>query len=280
MVFGIHDTSAERQVEIYLRRSDGGVELADGWNVHLEVEVDDEVFGSFLPSDISCADLSGDGRPEIIVVQPSVPFFPGAVQVFNASGRELLRVLHPGRPTNALVGDRDRDGRGELYVGATNNFIAEETGRESSPVVFGVETDWDLPGQVLDFFAPNRRLAARVPPGMDVVYAAFAKQRAIDTTIPWSYAVLRKINPGIKNHFLEVFTDRVLNEDETRYFAARTFYFDDELRLANALWDRTILDRFEIDPAIVETPAHLSVTYWNGASWQPEVCSIPQRENN
>jgi hypothetical protein len=279
VVFGMHDTSVERQLEIYLRRPDGGITLADAWNIHLEVEYEGEVFGSFLPSDVRCADLSGDGRPEIILAQVSVPFYPGAVRVFDVSGRELFRVLHPGLPMNVLAGDRDEDGRGEIYVGATNNFLSEDTGRESSPVIFSVETDWNRPGQVLDLFAPNRGLAGFVPLGMEVVYFTFAKQRLIETSVPWRVAVLRKINPKIKNHFLEVYTDRIRLEDRNEFAPARRFYFDDKLRLANALWDRSTLDRFGIDAETAERPEHLSVTYWNGADWQPDVCTIPQAED-
>jgi hypothetical protein len=42
-------------------------------------------------------------------------------------------------------------------------------------------------------------------------------------------------------------------------------------RRSSSVWKQT-----GIDPETVETAEHLSVAYWNGAAWQPEVCSIPQ----
>jgi hypothetical protein len=280
MVFGIADPTVERQLEIYYRRADGGLALSDEWNLHFNVDYEDEVFDAFLPCDVVCSDLSGDGRPEIVIGQRSTPYYPGAVRVFEPSGREMLRVLHPGQVANVVVGDRDRDGRGELYVGATNNFIAENPGRESSPVVFVVAAEWDRSGQVLDLFAPGRRLAAITPSGIEVVYISFEPQRLVESTTPWRYAAVARIKENAESQYLEVKSDRISWKNDTRFINLRAFFFDSKLRLTGGVWNSVILSRLNAHEDDPDRVSQLAVTYWNGSTWQPDVCAIPQRENH
>ncbi len=278
MVFGIGDATVERQLEIYHRRADGDLALSDAWNLHLDFRYDDEVFDAFLPCDVVCSDLSGDGRPEIVIGQRSTPYYPGAVRVFEPSGREMLRILHPGQLANVVVGDHDRNGRGELYIGATNNFIAENPGRESSPVVFVVSAEWDRPGQILDLFAPGRRLAATTPSGIDVVYISFEPQRLIESVTPWRYAAVGRIKQNAESQYLEVRSDRISWKNDTSFINLRAFFFDSKLRLTGGVWNSVILSRLDAYADDPDLRSQLAVTYWNGAEWQPEVCSIPQAE--
>jgi len=278
MVFGIGDATVERQLEFYHRQADGGLTLTETWDLHLEVRYDDEVFDAFLPCDVVCSDLSGDGRPEIIIGQRSTPYYPGAVRVFEPSGREILRILHPGQIANVVVGDRDRDGRGELYIGATNNFVAENMGRESSPVAFVVATDWDQPGQVLDLFASGRRLAAAAPPGMDVVYISFKQQHLVEAVTPWRYAVVGRIKTAAESQYLEINSDRLSWKNDTAFINLRTFFFDSGLRLTGGTWNSVILNRLEANEDDPDLRSQLAVTYWNGTDWQSDVCTIPQAD--
>jgi hypothetical protein len=192
----------------------------------------------------------------------------------------MLRVLHPGQVANVVVGDRDRDGRGELYVGATNNFIAENPGRESSPVVFVVAAEWDRSGQVLDLFAPGRRLAAITPSGIEVVYISFEPQRLVESTTPWRYAAVARIKENAESQYLEVKSDRISWKNDTRFINLRAFFFDSKLRLTGGVWNSVILSRLNAHEDDPDRVSQLAVTYWNGSTWQPDVCAIPQRENH
>lgn len=275
MVFGIGDATVERQLEIYHRQADGGLALTKTWDLHLEVRYDDEVFDAFLPCDVVCSDLSGDGLPEIIIGQRSTPYYPGAVRVFDPSGREILRILHPGQIANVVVGDRDRDGRGELYIGATNNFVVENMGRESSPVAFVVATDWDQPGQVLDLFAPGRQLATTVPAGMDVVYISFKQQHLVKAVTPWRYAAVGRIKTAAESQYLEINSDRLSWKNDTAFINLRTFFFDSGLRLTGGTWNSVLLNQLDADEDDPELRSQLVVSYWNGTDWQSDVCTIP-----
>jgi hypothetical protein len=278
VVFAISDPSVEHQLEIYHRRPDGGLELVDAWNLHLEMDYDGRTFGTFMPRDVVCGDLDGDGRPEIVVVQISSPYYPGTVRVFDATGHELLRVLHPGLPANVLIGDRDRDGRSELYVGATNNFVADTPGRESLPVFFAVDVDWERSGQIVSLFGPGRRLPDRVPKGVRLIYALFDRQRLVEPSSPWRFASVRRISPESADHFLEVIANRVEVAGAQKVMNLRSFYLDRRLRMTDALWVSATLDRLGLDIGAEDFPDQLGITYWNGSTWQPEVCPVPQSE--
>ena len=276
VVFADSDSAVSDQLEIYRRRPDGGVELATSVNLNFQLDYEGESFGKFIPYDVECSDLSGDGFPEVVVAQRSQPYYPAAVRVFDASGGELLRALHPGQVANVEVGDRDRNGRAELYVGATNNFTVEPGEDGSSPVVFVVETDWSRYGQVLDLFGPGRTIAAAVPTGMEVQFLLFPLQRVAPPLTPWPFAVVAEISPNAGEQFLRVHTDRLSWDDRKPLMNMRSFYFDREVSLTSAMWNISALSRIGINVREDDHPDQLRVLYWNGTTWQPDVCRIPQ----
>jgi len=55
----------------------------------------------------------------------------------------------------------------------------------------------------------------------------------------------------------------------------RSFWFDRQLALTDSMWIIGPLNERGVDPATAD-PDQLTVTYWNGTAWQPDVCSIPQ----
>ncbi len=275
IVFADRDLLAAKQIEIHRRLADGGSELAASWNLHHKVVYEDQVFDSFAPADIECADLSGEGRSEIVVVANSRPYYLGEVRVFRPDGQEVLRVLHPGQLANVRTADRDRDGRPEIYAAGTNNFHEQNVGNESSPVVFAVEADWSVTNQVLDLFGPGRTMAPRVPPGMEVVYISMVNQRFVPPETPWRFAAIAEVAEFSGVRFLVVQTDRVFWKAAAKQSFLRSFVFDRDLSLDDRVWIISPLKERGIDPARAE-PGEFTVTYWNGAAWQPEPCQVPQ----
>ncbi len=278
VVFANPDSEAAEQLEIHRRLADGTTEHASAWNLHHELEYEGQSFSGFAPMDLECADLSGDGTPEIVVVYCSSPHYLAEVLVFRPDGQEVLRVLHPGQIANIQTGDRDWDGRGEIYVGATNNFHEQNEGNESSPTFFVVEADWTKTGQVLDLFGPGRTMTAATPADIEVTYVAMAHQRLIPPLTPWRYAVVTGLSAAGGDQFLAVSTDRTEWKKSTTLAFLRSFMFDRDLRLTDAMWVVGPLNERGIDLASAE-PDELTVTYWNGTAWQPEVCTIPPAEN-
>lgn len=277
VVFANPDVEVAEQVEIHSRLPDGSTIRSAAWNLHFEIEYEGRRFGRFAPTDIDCADLSGDGRPEITIVACSSPYYAAAVRVFSTDGVEILRVLHPGLISNVRTGDRDNDGRAELYVGATNNFHEQNVGNESSPVFFVVEADWTTTGQVLDLFGPARTMTASTPAGMEVTYVAIAHQRLIPPLTPWRYGIISGVAAAGGDQFLAVHSDRTMWKDSARLSYLRSFMFDRDLRLTGGMWVVGPLNERGVDPETAD-PDQLTVTYWNGAAWQPEMCTIPQAD--
>lgn len=277
VVFANPDHETVRQLEIHRRLPDGAFELTSAWDLHHEHEYEGQAFSGFGPSDVECRDLDGDGAPEIILVYGSSPYFLAEVLVIRPDGQEVLRVLHPGQIANVQTGDRDGDGIREIYVGATNNFHEQSEGNASSPVFFAVEADWSRTGQVLDLFGPERTMASRLPAGMKVHYLSMVNQQIVPPLTPWRYAVVSQVFDGGSSHFLLLHTDRALWKESTTLSYLRAFRFDRDLAVADAMWVVGPFNERGIDPATAD-PAQMVVTYWNGASWQPEVCTIPQAE--
>lgn len=275
VVFANPDSTVEKQLEIHRRLPNGSTRLDGRWNLRRRWQYEDDVFDQFNPRDVECRDLDGDGRSEIVVVFNSTPYYLGEVVVLRGDGAELLRVRHPGLLTNVRTGDRDGDGRGELYVGATNNFHEQNHGNESSPAVFSIGADWSRTSQVLDLFGRGRTMAATVPPGFDVTYVAMPHQHAQPPLTPWRFAVVRELSLEGNDQLLLVQSDRTTWVKSNKLTFLRAFRFDSRLRLTDALWIVGPLQERGIDPGTLD-PAQLTVTYWNGSGWQPEVCAIPQ----
>jgi subtilisin family serine protease len=117
------DTGAAQKFEflapiIYIDR-----ELKEGWPAYLPITMD------FPPSDwrnARVADLDGDGRSEVILVDPADRGQPQRVFVHDGQG-ELLwsRVLGFDIPPDLpAIGDIDGDGKQEIFVDGTNGIVA------------------------------------------------------------------------------------------------------------------------------------------------------------
>lgn len=277
VVFANPDGLISEQIEIHKRLPDGSTELADAWNLHHEWEYEGQSFNGFAPEDVECADLDGDGVPEIILAYRSSPYYLAEVLVFRPDGEEVLRVYHPGQIGNIRVGDRDRDGRAEVYVGATNNFHGQNHGNSSSPAFFTVEANWSISGQVLNLFGPGRTMTGRVPKGIEVHYLSFVNQTVVPPLTPWRYALVTRVSAVEGDRYVMVHTDRTKWVKTEKLSFLRFFGFDRGLEVLDAIWVVGPLEERGIAPATTDLE-QFEVTYWNGVSWQPEVCSIPQAD--
>lgn len=78
-----------------------------------------EMLNLGMITDSSLADLNGDGQPELIVVGDAMPItvFAKAAQEWQNVTAEFFEVPQVGFWSDLLVGDWDRDGTPELFVG-------------------------------------------------------------------------------------------------------------------------------------------------------------------
>ncbi|MBN2433520.1 MAG: VCBS repeat-containing protein, partial [Acidobacteria bacterium] len=167
---------SQNRIYIYLRQDMDTVQLARSWSLSETFHYEGERFGDFGCEQMICEDLNDDGIPEIVVGMNSHPHYPSLCRVYDLQGAVIASIYHPGRLSNLKVYDRDADGRKELYVAATNNFLAEEF---SAPVMYVVENDWETRDQEATFFGENRSLAPAVTPGFRVIYVCLKRDRVL-----------------------------------------------------------------------------------------------------
>jgi len=131
---------------------------------------------------------------------------------------------------------------------------------------------------VLDLFGPGRTMTATTPVGIEATYVALAHQRLIPALTPWRYAIISGVAAAGGDQFLAVHSDRTKWKNSTRLSYLRSFMFDRDLRLTGGMWVVGPLIERGVDPTTADSD-QLTVTYWNGISWQPEMCTIPQAED-
>jgi hypothetical protein len=229
---------------------------------------------------VQCADLDRDGRDEIVLVQKSYPFYPAVVRILDGEGRTRTRLWHPGHLLNTFVADGDGDGRPDLYAAGTCNFIADDPGNESAPVVLRVEADWASPPEEISMFAPDRRLAASVPPGVELVYADLGLLRVDGYSDPWGQAYLKSLSSAVAPPRLFVASNRVRFVPNSRGPETdgdlRSFVFVGPLRLETAVWNGIALASLGHGPSDPELAGQLAVRYWNGVSFDTVWTNVPQ----
>jgi len=232
----------------------------------------------FRLADLACSDLDGNGADEVVLLTRSFPYYPGRLQVLDGDGGVRATVWHPGHLNTVVSGDRDRDGRPELYAAGTCNFVADSPGSESTPVLLAVGADWPRRGLELDLFGPDRTLPARVAEPFGVVYASFGKVRLPGYLQPWESAAgpqLQQQDAG--GWFLQVTASQLSLEVDNgrRLTMLRAFYLDRGLRLLDAMWQTQALVTLGHDPSDPALEEFLTVRYWNGGGWQDEPCEVP-----
>jgi hypothetical protein len=264
----------ERPIEVLVRRPDGTLGVSGAIPATESFEYEGSTFAGFQPVDVHCSDLDREGGDEIVLVEHSSRFYPASVRILTAENETLFRLWHPGVLVGSATGDRDGDGRPELYVGGTCNFLTPPSSNTSKPVMMVVEHGWGRPGRTLNLFGPDRSLASSVPDDVRLLYAAWDRLEIPAYRLPWQYATVALESSSDPTSFLTVDVSEVDTEKigfkYSRLVSLRTVVFDHDFRVTLAQWNPLVAGALGIDPQSSDLKALLRPRYWNGSSWQPE----------
>ncbi len=273
-VIARQDRQETNPLKIFLRRDDGSLAAALTYPATSGFSYEGRNFDPFQPIDVHCADLDADGRAEIVLVEHSTAYYPATVRVLDWKNETLFRLWHPGLLTSAQTADRNRDGRPELYLGGTCNFLTPPESNTSKPVLMVVEADWRRRGQVVDLFAPERRLPAFPPPGVRLMYAAWERVVTPGYRDSWQAAVVTTGPANNPATFMSVTVSDAnpasLGLTRRKRPALRHVQFDRELHISDAQWEPLIIDLLGIDPASPEMQALLRPRYWSREGWSEQ----------
>jgi len=279
IVFADLHYSSQNRIYIYLRQDVDTVQLARSWSLSEIFEYGGERFGDFGCEQMICEDLNNDGIPEIVVGMNSHPNYPSVCRVYDLHGAVIASIFHPGRLNNLKVFDRDANGLKEIYVAATNNFLAEEF---SAPVMYVVENNWHIMDQEVTFFGPQRSLAPAVTPGFRVIYVCLKRDQVLPSQRTWESAWLgtfafKQPAPGpimVQASPLEVIDDN----GHLRLVYLRTFCFDNRMNCVQSYIQQEFITKYSIDISAAEVQDLLRPMYWNGHGWQEDICTIPMAD--
>jgi len=268
---------------LYLRQPDGSLKPAAEHTANLEYRYEEQVFTDFSINDIITADLDGDGRSELILLEASSPYYSSAVRVIDWQNESFFTLWHPGILMNVQTADRDDDGRPEIYLGGTCNFLTPPESNTSAPVFLAVEADWSHKGQVLDLFATGRKLASSTAPGIRVHYASWARIDLPQYRTAWQKVLVQQRINSNRSHFLSLVVS--LQDRSTRApgtgvrLGIRNALIGFDLQQIDAQWEPTVARSLGIDPNTPEMQALLQPRYWNGSTWQETLVSMPDAES-
>jgi len=273
-VIARQDRQETNPLKIFLRRDDGSLAAALTYPATSGFSYEGRNFDPFQPVDVHCADLDADGSAEIVLVEHSTAYYPATVRVLDWKNETLFRLWHPGQLVSAQTADRDGDGRPELYIGGTCNFLTPPESNTSKPVFIAVEGDWRRHGQVVDLFAPERRLPAFPPPGVRLMYAAWERVVTPGYRDSWQAAVVTTGPANNPATFMSVTVSDAnpasLGLTRRKRPALRHVQFDRELHISDAQWEPLIIDLLGIDPASPEMQALLRPRYWSREGWSEQ----------
>ena len=268
--------SQNRPLAIFLRQSDGTLDFAVEHGVNLSFSYDGEIFTDFRVVDIVSADLNGDGMAEIALVEASSPYYPAVLRVIDWHNRNLFTLWHPGILKSVQIADRNSDGRLELYLGGTCNFLTPPESNTSAPVFLAVETDWRREGQEVDLFAPGRELAPSIPSGIRIHYASWPRINLPVFRSAWQDVLIQKPAKNLGSYLFSLIVtlqDRTdLTEGTGFRMGVRHAFIGFDLQQIDAQWEPTVAKAMSIDTNTPEMQDLLKPRYWNGRTWQEESC--------
>jgi len=216
---------------------------------------------------LDCEDLTGDGIPEIILIQVQHDFYPSFCLVYDRAGNLLFELRHPGRLINTFVMDWNGNGTPELYVAGTNNFIAE--GEFSAPVLLVIERPWQRKA-VVNLFGPNRTLADEVPADTKLCYLNFKKDHVSGMVADWEAAYL-----GNRRGSSELALNVGQLVPPSQGFL-RLFRLAPDLRCSLGFTPADLARRLDVDQKALSAAGLYTAIYWNGLAWQEDVCYLPR----
>ena len=274
---GLEDAVIARQdqraepLEVFLRLEDGSLAEPLRYPPSSGFSYQGRSFDPFQPIDVHCNDLDADGRAEIVLVEHSTAYYPATVRVLDWRNETLFRLWHPGQLTSAQTADRDRDGRPELYIGGTCNFLTAPESNTSKPVFIALEHDWRRRGQTVDLFAPDRRLPAFAPAGVRLMYAAWDRVVTPRYRDSWQNVMVAVGPANDPATFLSLVVSEAspvnLGLSTRKRPALRHVQLDRQLRVSDAQWEPLIIDLLDIEPEDPEMQGLLLPQYWTGDGW-------------
>jgi len=269
-----------RPLAIYLRQPDGTLRLAHEYSVELEYPYEGVTHTNFHIVDMISEDLDGDGAAELVLVEASSPYYPGALRVIDLENRPVLTLFHPGILMNVQVADRNNDGHPELYLGGTCNFLTPPESNTSAPVFLAVEADWTRRGINVSLFGKGRRLASTTPHGVGIHYASWPRVDVPAYHAAWQRTIV--LNPPTNSNRYLVSLWVSLQDRKKPAPATgvrkmiRSVIIGRNLHTVLAQWEPTVATSLNIDPTTPEMQSMLKTSYWNGRSWQAESCFTPE----
>ena len=277
-----HAEEGERHVvSLFQRRTDGRLSPAVHHDVNLEFPYDGKVFTNFRVTDLVLADLTGDGSDELILVEASTPFYPAAVRILDRNFEPLFTLWHPGILRTVQVGDRDRDGRKEIYLGGTGNFakMTDPESNTSMPIFIGVEADWTDRGQEVSLFGEKRQLAASTPQGVKIHYLSWPRIVTQNYHRAWQHAAVQAPKESRDENYLSLVVSTDSRPDVVEKTGIlggiREIYLDRTLKPTYMAWNPSFAEVLQIDPTDPAMQALLRPRYWDGQDWQAESCFLP-----
>jgi hypothetical protein len=267
------------KVAFFLRHPDGTLEQAAEHSAGLQFQYGQETFTDFRINDMVTDDLDGDGRSELILVEASSPYYPSAVRVIDWGNQLRFTLWHPGILQTVQTADRNDDGRPELYIGGTCNFLTPPESNTSAPVFLAVEADWQIQTQEVNLFAPERRLASSTPPGVRIHYASWPRVDIPEFHAAWQNVLVQRRPRGVQSYLFSLIVtlqDRAAPTRGTgRRKGIRHALIGFDLEQIDAQWEPTVAKSLGIDPTDPAMQALLEPQYWNGQDWQAESCFLP-----
>lgn len=180
--------------------------------------------------------------------------------------------------SSVQTADRNDDGRPELYVGGTNNFLTPSGSNTSKPVVMILEADWRRRGQTMNLFAPGRRIPSTCPAGMRLSYMAWERVVTPQYLDSWQSAL---VSPGIASDSTSLLSvvasdahPATLGLEVRKRRPIRYAQLDRDLRVSVTQWDPMIIPILGIDTESPEMQALLRPRYWTGETWSEEPTAL------
>ena len=280
----IHDPERQsgNHMEVFRQQPGGNLEkFADVEQTEV-FQYDGELFELRMIVTTALADVDGDGDLEIVVCRCDPLQYPCVLIICESDGSILGKIFHPGRINSIESLDVDGDGCDELFLGGTNNFLAPY----SEPIVARVDVSWRTMKEDISLFAPNRKLSSRVAKGAEIRYARLGDFPEGESVREWEKAWFRPLPSRFDSETLLVdvgllrFPVNTQIPVQYRYQPIRHFQFNSKMELERSFFFDVAAEEGGFDPTDPELQDCLKPRYWNGHTWQAEVCTIPVSEDS